>query len=322
MKKIRWLFHPITFFVLAQISWGLLMIVWIRWYLMRNQEIDIMVQRFAIKENFGTGQWIILVEGCILMGVILVALFMVFVSQRKQVRLNKLKDSIMSSVTHELKTPLASIKLYLETMVLRTLSEEERIKFLKRSLSEADRLQKLIDSVLISARSEVKRSDKELEYTDIVELATAAFMRSKERFAEKRTFLLIKNPEAEENGFMIRCNPHQIAIVFDNLIDNAVKYTHQGGKITVQVDISPEMKFKARISDDGMGMEKQHLKKIFNKFYRIERNAILRVHGSGLGLFVCHSIVKSHQGRLYAHSDGPDKGANFYVEFERNTAPR
>ncbi|MES2616029.1 MAG: histidine kinase dimerization/phospho-acceptor domain-containing protein, partial [Bdellovibrionota bacterium] len=143
LKKVKWLLHPISVLILAQICWGLLMFVWISWYISRRQEINNLIEKIPLPATT-SGQSVILAQGCILMAFILVGLYMIFVNQRRLSRLAKMQDAILSSVTHELKTPLASIRLYTETMLLRNLSEQDRLKFLQRTLSEAERLQRLI----------------------------------------------------------------------------------------------------------------------------------------------------------------------------------
>lgn len=321
MRRLRWLFQPVLIFVVAQVSWALLMFVWIRWYLMRNQEIDALINRFPLKDSLATGQWVVLVEGCILMAIILVGLYFIFVSLRKQQKLNKLQDSILSSVTHELKTPLASIRLYAETMLLRNLADNEREKFLRRTLAEAERLQKLIDTVLISARMEADRSLREIEQADVLEIIYASWKRTTERAGETRIFSLERKISTPDGQFVIPCNVHQLSIVFDNLLGNAVKYTSEKGNIILRVDASPTL-LRARLTDDGVGVEKPHLKKIFGRFFRAEKTSQIKVHGSGLGLFVCQTIVKAHKGRIHATSDGLGKGSTFYVELPRNPADR
>jgi signal transduction histidine kinase len=314
--RFRGIFHPVTFFIVAQISWCLLMFLWIRWYVMRSQEIDVFVDRFSLEKTFGAGQWVILAEGCVLMTVLLIALYIVFVHLRKQIQVNRLQDAILSSVTHELKTPLASIRLNTETMLLRELNLESRNLFLKRTLSEAERLQKLIDSVLISARFEALPALIEAEETNLVSLAEQAFQKVLDRYGQARTFKLVT---ADKPFFMVS-NRQQITILFDNLLDNAVKYSDDSGIVTLEIHVNRV--FRAKVSDTGLGIEKEYLNKIFRKFYRVASNAKLRVDGSGLGLFVCKSIVKAHAGSIHATSEGKNKGATFHVEFSRTAIAR
>jgi signal transduction histidine kinase len=314
-KKLKWLVHPISILILAQICWGLLMFVWIRWYILRSQEINSFMEKIPVPPTT-SGQWIILSQGCILMGFILIALYMIFVSQRRLSRITKMQDTILSNVTHELKTPLASIRLYAETMLIRNVGKEEKKRFLTRTLKETERLQKLIDTVLISARLESDKSILAHSRINLNELLNGCFNQVKDRFAEHRTFEFQILPINEENSLFVWGNPYHLSMLFDNLLDNAVKYTEKGG--IIQGGIIQKKDFlQIYIKDNGVGIEKSNLKKIFKKFYRIERNSKMKIQGSGLGLSVCESIVKEHHGKLFAFSDGPNKGTTFYVELQR-----
>lgn len=291
------------------------MFVWIRWYILRSQEINSFIEKIPVPAT-SSGQWVILSQGCILMGFILIALYMIFVSQRRLSRITKMQDTILSNVTHELKTPLASIRLYAETMLLRNVPEEERKKFLTRTLKETERLQKLIDTVLISARLESDKSSLAHSRINLNELLTGCFNQVRDRFGDLRTFEFQNLSLKEENAHFIWGNPYHLSMLFDNLLDNAVKYTNKGGLIQAGVLLKKDS-LQVFIKDNGLGIEKNNLKKIFKKFYRIERNSKMKVQGSGLGLSVCQSIVKEHHGKIFALSDGLHKGTTFYVELQR-----
>ena len=318
MKQIKWLFQPVLIFVVAQVSWALLMAVWIRWYVTRNREIDDLLMKYSVKEGFGTGQWVVLLEGCLLMAIILVGLYIIFASLRRQTKLNKMQDSILSNVTHELKTPLASIRLCCETLLLRNLSTEEQHKFLKRALSETERLQKLIDTVLISARMTSEAVPNDFERVRLMDTLEHSWKKILERFGEQRHFEWTADPNVSAESVYVEGNPHQLAIVFDNLLDNAVKYTERGGHIHLKVSLTNQF-VKLHLFDDGMGIEKQNLKKVFRRFFRAEKSSVRKVQGSGLGLYVCHTIAKAHGGKIYANSEGPGKGSSFHVELPRET---
>lgn len=250
------------------------------------------------------------------MAFILIGLYMIFVNQRRLSRLAKMQDAILSSVTHELKTPLASIRLYTETMLLRSLTESDRLKFLQRTLSEAERLQRLIDTVLISARLQSNTPSMSLTRLDLKEIIDACFNKAKERFSDSRHFELSFQGLDKDENLPLYGNPYHLSTLFDNLLDNAVKYTKKDGHIHVDTLVKKEQ-IIVSVKDDGVGIEKENLKKIFEKFYRIDNHAQSIIKGSGLGLSVCYSIVKEHSGKIYAHSDGLNTGSTFYVEFKR-----
>lgn len=241
---------------------------------------------------------------------------MIFVSQRRLSRITKMQDTILSSVTHELKTPLASIKLYAETMLLRNVGEEERAKFLKRTLSETNRLQKLIDTVLISARLESDKSSLAHDRVNLSELVTNCYTQARDRFGDLRIFDLQIQEPSDEPTYYVWGNSIHLSMLFDNLFDNAVKYSEKGGSISACINQKKDY-VQIYIKDNGSGIEKKNLNKVFKKFYRIERNSKVKIQGSGLGLSVCHSIVKEHHGKIYAFSEGLNKGTTFYVELQR-----
>jgi signal transduction histidine kinase len=317
--RFKHVFHPISIFVVAQISWGLLMVVWIRWYVVRTNELDKVFMRLSNPDQFETGHWIVLWAGCLLMGVILAGLYLIFVNLRRQVKLNKLQDSILNSVTHELKTPLASIRLYTETMLLRDLQSSDREKFFHKILREADRLQTQIDRILVMARQESTTYRDTPTPIQLSQTLGYCVQKAQERVGDSRVFEIRDNTlhsSDHNNAPLIFAPPLIIEVLFDNLVENAVKYSEKGGEITVIIEATATH-VKVSVQDDGIGLEKSHLKKIFQKFYRVEDKTRSRISGSGLGLYVCQSIMKSLGGKLSATSEGLNKGASFHAEFKR-----
>jgi signal transduction histidine kinase len=320
LKQLKWLLHPISLLILAQICWGLLMFVWIKWYLLKSQEMNDLLQKIPAPTAKSYGQWVVLAQGCLLMGFLLIALYMIFVSQRKLSKTTKMQDTILSSVTHELKTPLASIRLYTETLLMRSLGATEQKKFLQRSLTETERLQKLIDTVLVSARLESGQTPLAHTRVNLKNILSDCFLQAKDRFGDTRRFELFVEQSNTPHPFVGWGNPHHLTMLFDNLLDNAVKHTPLHGHIQARLTLKKNTLLVVAITDTGLGIEKHNLKKIFKKFYTIERHLKTKVQGSGLGLSVCASIVKEHHGKIYAHSDGLNKGSTFYVEFQRFSA--
>lgn len=322
IAKLRMLLHPIVIFVIAQISWALLMIVWVRWYISRNTEFDETIERFGVAINpaMRTGHLVILVEGCALMGILLIALYTVFVNFRRQVRLNRLQDSILSNVTHELKTPIASIRLYSETLQMRELSAAERNHFLGRILKDLERLQSLVDRILLSAQLHGSFRRRHMELVDLTPIILACWKNVLDRLGQNRHFILngFEAADGSEERIWVRGIPYELAILFDNLFDNATKYTQVGGTIELRALLSPN-KAEITVTDDGVGIESRQLRHIFRKFYRAETATKRNVKGSGLGLSVAFAIVKAHKGQLFAKSSGLDKGSSFHVIFKRNT---
>lgn len=292
------------------------MFVWIRWYILRSQEINALIAKMPLATP-ASGQWIILAEGCLLMAFLLISLYMIFVSQRRLSRITKMQDTILSSVTHELKTPLASIRLCTETILLRENPSFPQKKFLTRVLSEVERLQKLVDTILISARlNSNDKAEKNQIRIDVQDVLSACVGRMKERFDHMRFFQFHCKQTTLSRAFYTIGNSQHLSTLFDNLLDNAVKYTKKGDTISIEMSLTKSHVIVA-VQDNGIGIEKKDLKKIFKKFYRVNKSAKAKVTGSGLGLSVCHSIVKEHGGKIYAQSGGLNKGSTFYVELKR-----
>jgi signal transduction histidine kinase len=308
-------------FVVAQICWALLVFTWIWWYLDREKTISSILAKVPAPPELQAGQWIILLQGGILLALILLGLLLTFISQRKQVRLNRLHESFLSNITHELKTPIASIRLATETLLLRQLPEDARRKFLERTLSESVRLQNLVDSILVAARLESKSYNQQKELIDLPSLVEKMVENFRERVGTDRKVEFERKFVSTQEEFLIEGDPIQLQMLFDNLLTNAQKYTNNGGRIMITSMLSAKG-FSVSIADDGVGIEKDALSKIFDKFYRAEGTARIRVQGSGLGLFIARSVALSHGGMLTASSDGPEKGAQFNVSFEGKSSTR
>ncbi len=321
LKRFGWLVHPITAFVVAQICWALLVFTWIWWYLDRERAISAVLAKVPAPPDLQAGQWIILLQGGILLALILLGLLMTFISQRKQVKLNRLHESFLSNITHELKTPIASIRLATETMLLRELSPEDRRKFLGRTLSETIRLQNLVDSILVAARLESQSYTVQRETINLVALVEQTVAQFRDRIGTQREIIFEKIDPLKKKEFLIDGDTIQLQMVFDNLLSNAFKYTSENGQIKVLSTLGSKS-FSVDIQDNGVGIEKDALKKIFDKFYRAEGTSRIRVQGSGLGLFIARSVVLEHGGNLIAESEGPEKGAEFHVEFQGKIAAR
>jgi signal transduction histidine kinase len=319
VSKLRVLLHPIVIFVIAQISWALLMIVWITWYLRRSSEFELLIGKLGLSQSVEGGQIFILIQGCVLMGILLVALYAVFVNFRRQVRLNRLQDAILSNVTHELKTPIASMRMFVETMVMRDLSDAERKRFLARCLSEIERLQSLVDRILLSAQLSAAAKMGQHRPIDILQVALTSWQRLRERAGDTRKCKLEGFEESSwsNNTITVNGNEYELGILFDNLFDNALKYSHHGGAINFKVNWSKD-KVEFRVSDDGTGIEPAQINRIFHKFYRAEATNKRNVKGSGLGLSVAQAIVKAHNGSISVTSGGLEKGATFHVIFKRS----
>jgi signal transduction histidine kinase len=226
----------------------------------------------------------------------------------REIRRNEQHDSFINAVTHELKTPIASIRLYLQTLQSRELDEEKRREFYRIMLEDSDRLLHTIDQVLRAGAtgSILRRSAR-------VRLDLAQIARECVELARTRFHL---GPEALEyvqhtSDTIVLGDSEELKAAVWNLLDNAVKYSPEEPRIVVEVDGAHNNRIAVRVTDNGMGISPPELKRIFKRFYRIPASVAVRTKGSGLGLFIVRSVARKHGGRAYAQSAGPGQGRTF-----------
>src|SRR3954463_14769028 len=239
----------------------------------------------------------------IIAGVVINTIFLV-----REIRRNEQHDSFINAVTHELKTPVASIRLYLQTLQSRELGEAKRQDFYRIMLEASDRLLPTIDQVLragatgsILRRSAKVRLDLGQIARECVELARTRFHLGPES---------LEYVEHTGNAVVLGDSEELKAAVW-NLIDNAVKYSQDQVKIRVELEELHDNKIAVRVTDNGVGISPAELKRIFKRFYRIPATVAVRTKGSGLGLFIVRSVARKHGGRAFAQSAGPGQGSTF-----------
>ena len=236
-------------------------------------------------------------------GVVLNTIFLV-----REMRRNERQDSFLNAVTHELKTPIASIRLYLETLQRRTVPEEKRQDFYRIMLEDSDRLLQTVEQVLKAGEILQSGRARTFEPVALQGLAQQAVARALERNHLP--------PEAIVEDYaslplLVNGNPDELQTALGNLIGNAVKYSPDGVAATVRVFLDEDGFVCFQIADHGMGIDPGHLKLIFRRFYRVPSRAVLRRQGTGLGLFLVRGIARHHGGSVSAASQGEGLGATF-----------
>jgi two-component system sensor histidine kinase SenX3 len=242
----------------------------------------------------------------IIAGMVLNTIFLV-----REIRRNEQHDSFINAVTHELKTPVASIRLYLQTLQTRDLDEDKRREFYRIMLEDSDRLLHTIEQVLRagSAGSRWRRIAR--TRIDLSELAGECVILARTRFHLDEDALAYE-PRVGAARAIVMGDPDELKAAVWNLIDNAVKYS-SGDAVQVRVVLEEldGQRLAIRVSDRGMGISAPELKRIFGRFYRVPASVALRVKGSGLGLFIVRSVAQRHGGRAFAESDGQGRGSTF-----------
>jgi signal transduction histidine kinase len=241
----------------------------------------------------------------IIAGMVLNTIFLV-----REIRRNDQHDSFINAVTHELKTPVASIRLYLQTLQSRELDAEKRAEFYRIMLEDSDRLLHTIDQVLRagSAGSRIRRTAR--TRVDLGEIAKDCVDLARTRFHLDRDALTY-DPRVTPGAALVLGDSDELKAAVWNLIDNAVKYSPSEVAVHVALEEFDEERLAVRVTDHGIGISPLELKRIFKRFYRIPANVAVRAKGSGLGLFIVRSVAKKHRGRAFAESLGTGHGSTF-----------
>ncbi len=225
-------------------------------------------------------------------------------------------DSFINAVTHELKTPIASIRLYLETLQSRDLSEEQRKKFYGVMLEDTDRLINTVDQVLRAGHLGQKnpKNFQRLNLGDIVQ--DCAVLAQTRHHLAPDTIRLVDYTLSPP---CVQGDPEELRSAVSNLLENAVKYSP--GKIAITIEILDEATdLLVRVTDKGQGIPQGELKRIFRRFYRVNARLRQRVKGTGLGLFIVRGIARRHGGSAYATSDGEGRGATVTLRLPRDAS--
>ena len=247
----------------------------------------------------------ILLVLAVIAGVVLNTTFLV-----REVRRNAQHDAFINAVTHELKTPVASIRLYLETLQTRAVDEPKRQEFYRTMLDDSDRLLGTIEQILRTGRTgQAKRAlnVSAIDFGDIVQDCLARAQRLYHVPAEALTY----NPGPP---VIIQGDEDEIRAAVSNLIDNAVKYSGKDVHVNVETESIDDRFVQVRVKDNGAGIPQSELKQIFKRFYRVSGPFATRVKGTGLGLFIVRSVAKRHRGRVWAESEGPGRGSTFVLQ--------
>lgn len=241
----------------------------------------------------------------IIAGMVLNTIFLV-----REIRRNEQHDAFINAVTHELKTPVASIRLYLQTLQTRELDDAKQREFYAVMLQDSDRLLHTIDQVLRagSAGSRYRRGAR--TRVDLRDVANECVGLARTRFHLDEGALTYED-RVTGTGSVVLGDFEELKAAVWNLIDNAVKYSPAGLSVAVVLEEVDERRVAVRVSDRGVGISPIELKRIFRRFYRVPAAVAVRAKGSGLGLFIVRSVAKHHRGRAFAESLGTGQGSTF-----------
>jgi len=255
-----------------------------------------------------TLRWVVYFLGTLLFLLLIAGLVLIVLLLLREVRLNERQSNFVSAVTHELKTPVASLRLYLDTLQLRDLPESRRVDFYNTMREDLDRLNSTINNVL-NAAMYTDRPMLDPQPLDFAKVVRRGMDLTRTRHQLPREAFDYEGPDS----LTVRGDAAALETAVLNLLDNAVKYSKEPVRVEVEVSSDGDGQAHLRVRDHGIGMTRAHLRFIFNRFYRIGTEVRRSHTGTGLGLFIVKAIVKGHKGTVSAESAGPDKGSTFTV---------
>jgi two-component system phosphate regulon sensor histidine kinase PhoR len=317
MKQTRWLFHPITVFIFSILALGLSLALYIYWYIGVSSGLQALADRFNIAPDqvLEPRAWLVILVLSILMGIILMGIFTIFVYNQKTLQLYLMQHNFINNFTHELKTPVTSLKLFLETVSKHDLPRKDQLKYIAYMLADVERLSDLINRILNLARLESNSYQGIFEKTDI---AAAV-----DKIVDANQ-LIFENCKIKINApLTVPCVYHVDRLLFEtlvmNLLTNAIRYNDAP---VPQIDIrfhQGKRDLSIQFQDNGIGINARETKKVFRKFYQARRSGSALARGSGLGLNLVQSIARLHKWRIKAQGRTDSTGSIFTLILPEKT---
>jgi len=260
-----------------------------------------------------TSEVVLLILGIVFFVVLIFGLVLNTTFLIREIRRNEQHDAFINAVTHELKTPIASIRLYLETLKTRDVDETQRAKFYDIMLADSQRLLTTVEQVLRAGRTGHKRRRIATSVVSVTEIVRECLELTRVRYGLTDSHLMyFESPDA--SSAQISGDLDELRAAFSNLLDNAVKYSDEEVQVSVSVSAVDNKRVAVKVTDKGIGIPNAQLKRIFKRFYRVPGKFMARVKGTGLGLFIVESVVTKHGGRVFVESKGLGQGSTFTVQ--------
>ena len=246
-------------------------------------------------------------EGAVFLAIVLLGLWVAYRSYRKEFKLIRAKDNFLMAVTHELRTPIAGMRLNMQTLQRTDLSEEKRDHLLQNAINDTERLQNLSDRILVAAESDGAKSRMRPETIDAAASIRAICDSAQNGYGSGHDIKV-----AVEEPSMLHFDPLAFESIVDNLVQNAVKYSPNGSTVSVE-QRSTSKGVQILVKDQGPGIPKSERKLIFEKFYRSGDEKTRQTKGTGLGLHIVKQLTDRANGKVSVSSADPG-GSVFTVE--------
>lgn len=316
MKRSLWFLHPVAIFIFSILALALSLFLYIYWYV----EISTGLRSVLEKNNLDPQQfvawqtWVVILVLSVLVALILLGIFTIFAYQRNTLALYRSQHKFINSFTHELKTPTTSLRLYLETFVKHEIPRDKQLRYLNYMLEDVDRLSDNISGILDLARIEAKIYKGERIVVNLLE-EVESFCKTNEQLF-RGSEIHIEGDKSQNYYSSVNRSLFQMLLM--NIISNGIRYNKN---ISPEISISfaqSEKKVIIRFKDNGIGFEKSYVKKIFKKFFQVDRTDWIQTGGTGLGLYMVEQVARFHNGKVSAQSDGLDEGAQFTLTLPKH----
>ncbi|MEZ5427792.1 MAG: HAMP domain-containing sensor histidine kinase [Pyrinomonadaceae bacterium] len=259
-------------------------------------------------------QTVLLVLGVIFFSLIITGLVLNTIFLIREIRRNEQQDAFLNAMTHELKTPIASIKLYLETLKTRQVAEQKRNEFYDVMLADSDRLLTTVEQVLQASKTREKSRRLNISEIEIGRMLNECAELIRSRYNLEKEAIKVADILDE---IYVSGDSTELKSAFLNLFDNAVKYSNDEVDISVKTRVRQKRLVEIHIKDKGVGISSPELKRIFRRFYRVPNRSTQDAKGTGLGLYIVRSIIQKHNGKIFAKSRGEGKGSSFIVQLPK-----
>jgi two-component system, OmpR family, sensor histidine kinase SenX3 len=260
-----------------------------------------------------------LVIGIVLFALIIAGILLNTIFLVREIRRNEQHDSFLNAVTHELRTPIASLRLHLETLQSREMSEDKRQDFYRLMHQDTDRLMATVDQVLRAAETTQQRLKRNWVPVDLVAVVNDCAETARRRHRLDLDQLIVETHDLSPPQPAVMGDADELRTAINNLIDNAVKYSPDGPRICIEIATHSD-EIAIRVRDHGVGIPQADLKRVFKRFYRVGRSRS-RAKGTGLGLFIVRTVIRKHRGQVTATSAGEGTGTTITLRLPRY-APR
>jgi signal transduction histidine kinase len=309
-------FYVLVSYVVLQFCWWFYLL-----FDLNNQIYDLRISlsdfinhgvetELLLRKKLSQKHWMILGEGLVFILLLLLGIIQTRKSFRRETRVMRQQKNFLLSVTHELKSPIAAVKLYLQTLEKRDLERPKQIELLQKAIIESNRLDQLVENILVAAQIDNHVLLIQKEKSNLSE-----FIRNFiNEFSDKYSIAL----ESEiENEIFLSFDSIAFRSILVNLLENAVKYSHSAPEISVKLWTRSNSIFVS-VADQGIGIQDEEKLRVFEKFFRSGNEETRQSKGTGLGLYIVKYLVEHHQGSISIRSNTP-KGSIFELQFVTNT---